>query len=44
MSKQLWYCLPFSVDEGRTVIGKVSIVAGGGVEVNNDTSQISTPT
>lgn len=43
-SDQLWNCLPFSVDEGGTVIRKVSIVASGGVEVNNDTSQISTPT
>lgn len=43
-SGQLWYCVPFSVDEGGTVIRKVSIVASGGVEVNNDTSQISTPT
>lgn len=43
-SGQLWYCLPFSVDEGGTVIRKVSIVTSRGVEVNNDTSQISTPT
>lgn len=41
---QLWYDLPFPVDEGGTVIKKVSVVASRGVEVNNDTSQISTPT
>lgn len=40
----LWYCLPFSGEEGGTVVGKVSIVASGGIEVNNDTLQISTPT
>lgn len=43
-SHQLWYCLPFSVHEGGAIIKKVSIVASGGVEVNNDTLQISTPT